>query len=55
IWSLVLTIPTIITGFYGMNVRLPFASDAISWIFTVLLMLGLMGIVAIMLRHRHFW
>jgi len=55
IWSLVLTIPTIITGFYGMNVRLPFANDAISWIFTVLMMVGIMGVVALMLRHRHFW
>ncbi|AYM01845.1 magnesium transporter CorA family protein [Levilactobacillus yiduensis] len=55
IWSLVLTIPTIITGFYGMNVKLPFANDAISWIFTVAMMLGIMGVVALMLRHRHFW
>jgi len=55
IWSLVLTIPTIITGFYGMNVKLPFANDAISWIFTVLMMVGIMGVVALMLRHRHFW
>ncbi|MFC6208123.1 magnesium transporter CorA family protein [Levilactobacillus tongjiangensis] len=55
IWSLVLTIPTIVTGFYGMNVKLPFANDAISWVFTVLLMLGVMGLVAMMLRHRHFW
>lgn len=55
IWSLVLTIPTIVTGFYGMNVKLPFASDAISWIFTVLLMLSIMAIVALLLRHRHFW
>ncbi|WP_367295564.1 magnesium transporter CorA family protein [Levilactobacillus yonginensis] len=55
IWSLVLTIPTIVTGFYGMNVKLPFANDAVSWVFTVLLMLGVMGLVAMMLRHRHFW
>ncbi|WP_125580304.1 magnesium transporter CorA family protein [Levilactobacillus cerevisiae] len=55
IWSLVLTIPTIITGFYGMNVKLPFANDTISWIFTVVMMLGIMGVVALLLRHRHFW
>lgn len=55
IWSLVVTIPTIVTGFYGMNVKLPFANDAISWIFTVLMMVGIMGVVAILLRHRHFW
>ncbi|WP_143462435.1 magnesium transporter CorA family protein [Levilactobacillus enshiensis] len=55
IWSLVLTIPTIVTGFYGMNVKLPFANDTISWVFTVALMVGIMGLVALMLRHRHFW
>ncbi|MCI1553398.1 MAG: magnesium transporter CorA family protein [Levilactobacillus sp.] len=55
IWSLVLTIPTIITGFYGMNVKLPFANDTISWLFTVVMMLGIMGVVALLLRHRHFW
>ncbi|AKP66033.1 Mg2+ and Co2+ transporter [Levilactobacillus koreensis] len=55
IWSLVLTIPTIVTGFYGMNVKLPFANDTISWVFTVALMVGVMGLVALMLRHRHFW
>ncbi|KRM90189.1 magnesium transporter CorA family protein [Liquorilactobacillus cacaonum] len=32
IWSLVLTIPTIITGFYGMNVTLPFANGPMAWI-----------------------
>lgn len=32
IWSLVLTIPTIITGFHGMNVTLPFANGPMAWI-----------------------
>ncbi|MFT9205550.1 MAG: magnesium transporter CorA family protein, partial [Liquorilactobacillus mali] len=32
VWSLVLTIPTIITGFYGMNVVLPFAKGSIAWV-----------------------
>ncbi|MFT9457433.1 MAG: magnesium transporter CorA family protein [Liquorilactobacillus hordei] len=32
VWSLVLTIPTIITGFYGMNVALPFAKGSIAWV-----------------------
>ncbi|MFT8424964.1 MAG: magnesium transporter CorA family protein [Liquorilactobacillus sp.] len=32
VWSLVLTIPTIVTGFYGMNVGLPFAKSSIAWL-----------------------
>ncbi|MFC6273994.1 magnesium transporter CorA family protein [Levilactobacillus tangyuanensis] len=55
IWSLVLTIPTIVTGFYGMNVKLPFANQGLSWVITVLIMVGIMIWVAIALRHRHFW
>lgn len=31
-WSLLLTIPTIITGFYGMNVFLPFANVHNAWL-----------------------
>jgi len=56
IWSLVLTIPTIVTGFYGMNVKLPLANQgSISWLITVAIMLGVMVWVALMLKHRHFW
>ncbi|GEO67628.1 magnesium transporter CorA family protein [Levilactobacillus spicheri] len=55
IWSLVLTIPTIVTGFYGMNVKLPIANDPLSWVFTVAIMVGIMLLVAYVLRHRHFW
>ncbi|KRK37665.1 magnesium transporter CorA family protein [Levilactobacillus parabrevis] len=56
IWSLVLTIPTIVTGFYGMNVKLPLANQgSVSWLITVAIMLGVMVWVALMLKHRHFW
>ncbi|GEO75177.1 Mg2+ and Co2+ transporter [Levilactobacillus namurensis DSM 19117] len=55
IWSLVLTIPTIVTGFYGMNVKLPIANSPLSWVFTVGIMLGIMALVAYVLRHQHFW
>lgn len=55
IWSLVLTIPTIVTGFYGMNVKLPIANSPISWVFTIVLMVGCMVAIAQYLRHRHFW
>ncbi|UIF29053.1 magnesium transporter CorA family protein [Levilactobacillus brevis] len=56
IWSLVLTIPTIVTGFYGMNVKLPLTNyGGISWLITVAITLGVMVWVALMLKHRHFW
>lgn len=56
IWSLVLTIPTIVTGFYGMNVKLPLTNyGGVSWLITVAIMLGVMIWVALMLKHRHFW
>ncbi|MCH5465355.1 magnesium transporter CorA family protein [Levilactobacillus tujiorum] len=56
IWSLVLTIPTIVTGFYGMNVKLPLTEyGGISWLITVAITLGIMVWVALMLKHRHFW
>lgn len=37
IYSIVLTVPTIITGFYGMNVKLPFADSPFAWIITILI------------------
>ncbi|MDR0803754.1 MAG: magnesium transporter CorA family protein [Rickettsiales bacterium] len=54
IWNIILMIPTIIVGYYGMNVALPFAghSHAALWIF--LMILGFVGIFAtIWWRKRH--
>ncbi|MCW4397620.1 magnesium transporter CorA family protein [Lentilactobacillus parabuchneri] len=46
IWSLVLAIPPIVSGFYGMNVKLPLASADQAWFYTVVLTL-LMVVVMI--------
>lgn len=35
IWSLLLTIPTIVTGFFGMNVPLPFEDSTIGWLISL--------------------
>lgn len=43
VWSLILAIPPIISGFYGMNVKLPFADESAAWIYTVLMTLLLVG------------
>ena len=56
VWSIVLTIPTILTGFYGMNVKLPVLGVSYDWIviilITVLLMVWL--IFFIMRKHHLF-
>ena len=46
IWSLLLTVPTIVTGFFGMNVLLPLKDSQFSWLIiifiSVLLSIGLL-------------
>ncbi|GAK47029.1 Mg2 transporter protein CorA family protein [Secundilactobacillus oryzae JCM 18671] len=37
IWSLTMAVPTILTGFYGMNVHLPFEKWANAWVFIIIL------------------
>lgn len=41
IWSLTMAIPTIVTGFYGMNMKLPLAGLHDSWIIVIVLSLSL--------------
>jgi Mg2+ and Co2+ transporters len=40
IYSIVLTIPSIVFGFFGQNVHLPFESSPIGWELTIMVMLG---------------
>lgn len=43
-WNIILIAPTIVVGFYGMNMKLPFAEyDAAAWIVLVAIILLLMG------------
>ncbi|MBD5400291.1 magnesium transporter CorA family protein [bacterium] len=43
-WNIILIAPTIVVGYYGMNVALPFADDArIGWVIFVLIMALLIG------------
>ena len=52
--SILLTIPTIITGFFGMNMPLPFENNTLGWIFTIIisgiLWLGLSVILRKLIR-----
>jgi magnesium transporter len=53
VWSLVLAIPPIVSGFYGMNVGLPLANSPLSWIFTVIItLLIIYGMIYYLKRHH---
>lgn len=54
--TVVLTIPTIVSGFYGQNVRwLPFAQTHTSWLATILIAGILMLLTVIILWYRGFF
>jgi magnesium transporter len=45
IWSIVLMIPPIVSGFYGMNVKLPLADGPFAWILTIIWSLLAIGLL----------
>ena len=45
VWSLLMTIPTIISGFFGMNVDLPFTTMKGGWILITLITAVLLWIM----------
>ncbi|MFD1440373.1 magnesium transporter CorA family protein [Lacticaseibacillus hegangensis] len=51
IWSIVLTAPTIISGFFGQNVPMPFMHTPGGWLITIALSLVLALIFAIWMTH----
>ena len=51
IWSIVLTAPTIISGFFGQNVPLPFMHTPGGWLITIALSLVLALIFAVWMTH----
>ncbi|MBW1604881.1 magnesium transporter CorA family protein [Lactobacillus sp. Sy-1] len=53
IFSLILSVPNIVFAFYGMNVRLPFASSPIGWIISILISI-IICILIWILYHKHF-
>ena len=55
VWSLVLTIPTIMTGFYGMNVSLPMLHSSVDWIMVTIITIALMIWLVILMRKHHFF
>ncbi|MDN6900378.1 magnesium transporter CorA family protein [Oenococcus sicerae] len=53
VWSLLLAIPPIVSGFYGMNMHLPLAQNNLSWLFSLVVTAVLMLILVIYLRQHH--
>ncbi|REC32919.1 magnesium transporter CorA [Enterococcus pseudoavium] len=52
IWSLMLTIPTIVTGFFGMNMPLPFTHSEAGWLISLIISLGLSVWMILILWRR---
>ncbi|WP_099974785.1 magnesium transporter CorA family protein [Lactobacillus terrae] len=52
IYTILLSIPTIVSGFYGMNMFLPIADKKSSWIISLIITLVIMVVVLLDLRRR---
>lgn len=52
VWSLILTVPTIVTGFFGMNLQLPFTHSVFGWGIALFISLILSVWMLIALRRR---
>ena len=55
VWSLVLTIPTIMTGFYGMIVSLSMLHSSVDCIMVTIITIALMIWLVILMRKHHFF
>lgn len=55
VWSILLTIPTIMTGFYGMNVSLPVFGHSLDWIMISIITVGIMAWLAYYMKRHHFF
>ena len=54
VWSLILTVPTIVTGFFGMNLQLPFTHSVFGWGIALIisLVLSIWMLIALWRRIR---
>ncbi|WP_258087879.1 magnesium transporter CorA family protein [Weissella fangxianensis] len=53
--SIVLTVPTIVSGFFGQNVALPFTHESSGWLYTVVITIILMIIITLILWRFGFF
>lgn len=54
-YSIILTIPTLVFSFYGMNVELPLAGDHLSWIITIVISLIISVLLGFQFWRRRFF
>ncbi|MCV3554323.1 magnesium transporter CorA family protein [Pediococcus ethanolidurans] len=52
IWSLLLAVPPIVSGFYGMNMHLPLVEGSLAWLASLVLT-GVLMLVLIIYLHNH--
>ncbi|MCH3904758.1 MAG: magnesium transporter CorA family protein [Lactobacillus sp.] len=55
VYSIILSIPPIVSGFYGENVKLPLADASWSWQFTIIITLVLIVLSIWFIFNKHFW
>lgn len=53
IYTIVLSVPTIISGFYGMNMQLPIADKKWSWVFSIIITIAMIIFVLWDLHRRN--
>ncbi|EAG9542588.1 magnesium transporter CorA family protein, partial [Listeria monocytogenes] len=54
-FTIILTIPTMVFSFYGMNVKLPFMNTPMAWMLTLGFAFGIAGALAIVFWRRKFF
>ncbi|WP_262315537.1 magnesium transporter CorA family protein [Lacticaseibacillus parakribbianus] len=54
-YSIILTIPTLVFSFYGMNVELPLANMHVSWIITIVISLVIAILLGFQFWHRKYF
>ncbi|KRL13422.1 Magnesium and cobalt transporter [Schleiferilactobacillus perolens DSM 12744] len=55
VYSILLTIPTLVFSFYGMNMKLPMADLSLSWIITIIMSLIIVALVGYWFYRRHLF
>ncbi|HBF74815.1 MAG TPA: magnesium transporter CorA, partial [Lactobacillus sp.] len=53
IWSLTMAVPTIVTGFFGMNVKLPLAHFNGAWLIVIGLSVGFIAWLLLIFKMHH--
>lgn len=55
IWTIFLAVPAAVTGFYGMNVKLPFEDNPLGWVIALLITFILCFLIYLYLKKLHIF